>query len=71
MTKDDRKVLHSLRGNFKDFVRDIGVSKEINDFLTGHGQGDVAGLRYGDGPSMRVRSDVINAINHPWLQTIA
>jgi hypothetical protein len=70
VTKDDRKAIHSLRGNFKDFVRDIGVSKEINDFLTGHGQGDVAGRRYGKGPSMRVRSEVIDTIKHPWLQNL-
>ena len=70
VTKDDRKAIHSLRGNFKDFVRDIGVSKEINDFLTGHGQGDVAGRRYGKGPSMRVRSEVIDTIKHLWLQNL-
>lgn len=67
VTSDDRKVVHSLRGNFKDFVRDIGVSKETNDFLTGHGQGDVAGRRYGQGPSMQVRLNVIDQIKHPWL----
>ena len=67
VTKNDRKVAHSIRGNFKDFIRDLGVSKEINDFITGHAQGDVAG-RYGKGPSMDKRLEVINQIEHPWLK---
>ena len=66
VTQNDRKVAHSMRGNFKDFIRDLGVSKEINDFITGHAQGDVAG-RYGAGPSMAKRLEVINQIKHPWL----
>jgi len=67
VTQNDRKVAHSIRGNFKDFIRDLGVSKEINDFITGHAQGDVAG-RYGKGPSMDKRLEVINQIEHPWLE---
>ena len=63
---DDRKVAHSLRGNFKDLVRDLGVSKEINDFITGHAQGDIAG-KYGQGPSMSKRLEVMNKIIHPWF----
>jgi integrase len=67
VTKNDRKVAHSLRGNFKDLIRDLGVSKENNDFITGHAQGDVAG-RYGKGPSMDKRLEIINQIEHPWLK---
>jgi integrase len=67
VTDNDRKVGHSLRGNFKDLVRNLQVSKETNDFLTGHAQGDVAGDRYGKGPSMDERLRVINSIKHPWL----
>ena len=66
VTNNDRKVAHSLRGNFKDLVRDSGVSKETNDFITGHAQGDVAG-RYGKGPSLSKRAEVLNQIKHPWL----
>lgn len=66
VTSNDRKVAHSLRGNFKDLVRDLEVSKEINDFITGHAQGDVAG-KYGAGPSLNKRLEVINKIKHPWL----
>ena len=67
VTQNDRKVVHSLRGNFKDSVREAGYSKEINDFLTGHKQGDVAG-GYGHGPSMEKRLEVLNAIQHPYLE---
>ena len=67
VTQNDRKVAHSLRGNFKDLIRDLEVSKEINDFITGHAAGDVAG-KYGQGPSMSKRLEVINKIQHPWLK---
>ena len=66
VTQDPMKVAHSLRGNFKDFLRENGVGKEVNDFITGHGQGDVAG-EYGEGPSMKKRLEVIDAVKHPWL----
>jgi integrase len=63
---DTSKVVHSLRGSFKDMLRDVGVSKETNDFLTGHGSGDVAG-GYGSGPSLKVRYDALCKVKHPWL----
>ena len=66
VSADDRKVVHSLRGNLKDLIRDANYSKEINDFLTGHAQGDVAG-RYGQGPSIAKRLEVLNSIDHQCL----
>ncbi|TQM93774.1 tyrosine-type recombinase/integrase [Roseinatronobacter monicus] len=66
VASDKTKVVHSLRGNFKDLLRDKGVPKEINDYITGHHQGDVAG-QYGSGPSLRRRLDMIALIEHPWL----
>ena len=66
ITQDDRKVAHSLRSNFKDALRELEVSKELNDFITGHAQGDVGG-KYGDGPSMRKRLELINRVPHPYL----
>ena len=66
ITKDDRKVAHSLRGSFKDALRELEVSKELNDFITGHAQGDVGG-RYGEGPSLKKRKEVIDRIQYPWL----
>ncbi|MDG1117632.1 MAG: phage integrase SAM-like domain-containing protein [Flavimaricola sp.] len=62
VTDDKAKVVHSLRGNFKDMLRDAGVSKEVNDFITGHASGDVAG-NYGSGPSLRVRKDAVERLN--------
>jgi integrase len=67
ITTDDRKVAHSLRGNFKDALRELEVSKELNDFITGYAQGDVGG-KYGEGPSMNKRLEAINRIKHPWLK---
>jgi integrase len=61
-----RKVVHSLRGTLKDLLRDADVSKEVNDFITGHGQGDVAS-KYGSGPSTEVRYQAIASVKHPWL----
>jgi len=64
VTNDPLKVTHSLRGTFKDKLRDAGVSKEINDFLTGHGSGDVAG-GYGSGPSLTTRRDAMEQLRFP------
>lgn len=66
VTDDRTKVVHSLRGNFKDMLRDAGVSKEVNDFITGHGSGDVAG-NYGSGPSLKVRREAIEKLAFDWL----
>jgi hypothetical protein len=67
VTDDPRVVLHSLRGTLKDMLRDVSVSKEINDFITGHGSGDIAGS-YGSGPSLKIRYDVLCLIDHYWLK---
>ena len=66
VTDERLKVVHSLRGNLKDLLRDAGVPKDTNDYLTGHGSGDVAG-QYGSGPSLKVRASALNKIDHPWL----
>ncbi|MEO9574942.1 MAG: DUF6538 domain-containing protein [Roseobacter sp.] len=66
VTDDRLKVVHSLRGNLKDVLRDAGVSKEVNDFITGHSSGDVAGT-YGTGPSLEVRREALDSVEHPWL----
>jgi len=66
VTDDGKKVVHSLRGNFKDMLRDAGVSKEVNDFITGHGSGDVAG-NYGVGPSLSVRRAAVEGLGFKFL----
>ena len=63
---DPLKVVHSLRGNFKDFLRDLDISKELNDFITGHSSGDSAG-DYGKGPSLAIRSSAIDQIDIGFL----
>ena len=69
VTSHKRKVVHSLRGNFKDMLRDAGVSKEVNDFITGHDSGDVAGS-YGAGPSLRVRKEAIEKLTLSFLREV-
>lgn len=65
--KPDRgQVSHSLRGNLKDMLRDKGVSKELNDYITGHAQGDVASS-YGSGHSIELRYEALNKPVHPYL----
>lgn len=66
VTDDKMKVVHSLRGTLKDLLRDAGVTKEVNDFITGHSQGDEAG-KYGSGPSLETKYKAVNAVEHPWL----
>nr|WP_325251610.1 DUF6538 domain-containing protein [Amylibacter sp.] len=64
--KHKSQVLHSLRGTLKDLLRDAGISKETNDFITGHTGSDVAS-QYGSGPSIKVKYEALNMIQHPWL----
>jgi len=46
VTDNPRIVAHSLRGTLKDLLRNANVSKEINDFITGHsGVSDVSAYR--------------------------
>ncbi|THH37313.1 hypothetical protein E4Z66_10380 [Aliishimia ponticola] len=66
VTDDPQKVAHSFRGNLKDKLRSAGVDKETNDFITGHSSGDVAGT-YGSGPSLKVRKESLDKIEHHWL----
>ena len=65
--ENPKKKVHSLRGNFKDMLRDAGVPKDINDFLTGHQGGDVAS-KYGTGHSLKVRSEAIEKLDFGFLE---
>ena len=62
VSKDPTLTVHSLRGSFKDMLRNSGVTKEINDFITGHSHGDTASS-YGSGPSISVRYDAIKDLD--------
>jgi len=57
-TSDPKHVAHSYRHGLKDMLRDSDVSKELNDFITGHSSGDVAG-DYGSGPSLEKRYEAL------------
>ena len=66
VTEEKKKAVHSLRGNFKDMLRDAGVSKELNDFITGHGSGDVAGT-YGSGHSLKGRKEAVERVGFEFI----
>ena len=59
-------VVHSLRGNFIDFMRNRQVPLEAHKFMTGHSLGDVSG-EYGIGPSLRQRYEFTITEPHPWI----
>ena len=56
-----------MRHTFKDLMRNAGVSKEMNDFITGHGIGD-AGGGYGEGHSVTNRYQAMMKTKHRWLE---
>lgn len=66
ITDDRKKVVHSLRGSFKDMLRDAGVSKEINDFITGHSGNDVAS-GYGTGPSLKTKAEAMALVDFSFI----
>jgi len=49
---DERKVFHSFRHLFKDMCRDVGLSEDVHDALTGHAAGKSVGRSYGSGHSV-------------------
>jgi len=61
-----RKVAHSLRSNFKALCTEASIPKDVHDYLTGHGSGDVGQDIYG-GAGLIFKADQINKIRHPWL----
>lgn len=65
---EKNQVTHSLRGTLKDLLRDNGVSKELNDYITGHGQGDVAGNKYGEGHDIKHRYEALNLPAHNYIK---
>jgi hypothetical protein len=63
VTDDPKLVIHSLRGTLKDKLRDAGVQKETNDFITGHGSParDKRAERYADSESRLVGRSTFQA----------
>lgn len=74
--KDDRKVVHSLRHNLSGFLlnlTDPAPSSEHMNWITGHGmQGGITESErqrtYGQDPDVKVKYDIVNRIQHPWLE---
>ena len=60
-----RQVTHSLRGNLKDLLRDVGVSKELNHYITGHGQRCWQTIK---AAPIAIRYGYQNKVEHPWIQ---
>ena len=61
-----RKKMHSLRSNFKALCTEASIPKEVHDYLTGHGAGDVGQDIYG-GAGLIFKAGQVNKIRHPWL----
>jgi len=72
--KDDRKVVHSLRHNVSGFMLNLRPvpSSEHMDWITGH---DMDGSKtesertrtYGQDPDVSIKYEILNRIEHPWL----
>ena len=61
-----KKSAHSFRSSLKILLRDADVSKEVNDYYTGHSSGDASGKSYG-GVGVVKRYEDISKAKHPWL----
>lgn len=60
---------HSLRGTFKDKMRDAEVGLEVHNAIMGHDTGGVA-ASYGRGPSLAVMKAAVDKAQHPYLEWI-
>ncbi|NRB17236.1 MAG: tyrosine-type recombinase/integrase [Rhodobacteraceae bacterium] len=65
-----RYTTHSLRGSFKDKMRDAEVAQEVHNAILGHDQHTV-GAAYGRGPSLNIMKSAVDKANHPYLDWIA
>lgn len=69
ISKNKLKVAHSLRGNFKDLLREYEAPLEEANYLMGHtlpGMGSI----YGEGPPVKNLKPIIDRIKHPWIFNI-
>lgn len=60
--EDENLVVHSLRHTYKDWLRDAGIPKDLQDFLMGHAASSV-GESYGQGYSMKVKKSAIDKLD--------
>ena len=71
---DDRKVFHSLRHNLTGFLSNLRPTppSEHMDWITGHGmEGNVTAserqLTYSQDVDVEIKYNIVNRVNHPWL----
>ena len=65
-----RYTNHSLRGTFKDKMRDAEVSAEVHNAILGHDQTSISAI-YGRGPSLRTLKTAVDKASHPYLDWIS
>lgn len=65
-----RYTNHSLRGSFKDKMRDAEVGLEVHNAILGHDQHTVS-ASYGRGPSLAAMKAAVDKARHPYLAWIA
>ena len=63
------KDFHSFRHTFKDACREVEISTEVHNSLTGHSSGDV-GSTYGSGVSLKVKAENINKLSYAVLKMV-
>lgn len=67
VTQNKRKVTHSFRHSFKDFLRSVEAPLEEANYILGHelpGMGSV----YGTDLPVKNLKPIIDRIQHPWLR---
>lgn len=72
---DNRKVVHSLRHNLSGLLLNLRPtpSSEVMNWITGHGmEGSLTESErqrtYGQDPDVSVKYEIVNRVQHPWLQ---
>ncbi|MFV1535255.1 DUF6538 domain-containing protein [Phaeobacter sp. JH209B] len=67
---DGLYATHSLRGTFKDKLRDAEVNFEVNNAILGHDQHTVSAT-YGRGPSLQAKKEAVDRPIHRYLGWIS
>lgn len=55
--REGRSPLHGFRHTFKTIGREVGIPKEVSDWITGHASGD-EGDKYGNNPLSRMAEEL-------------
>lgn len=63
--EDKRIVFHSFRHTFKRLARDVGLTEELHDCLTGHAGNGGVGRGYGSGFGLKALHEAIDRIPVP------